>query len=212
MNTLILVDLQNDFMPGGALAVPEGDQVVQVANRMIPFFDWVIATKDWHPSDHGSFASQYENQRIGEMIQLGGLDQVLWPDHCIQDSFGAQLHQRLNTDQLSHVVLKGIDREVDSYSGFFDNGRKNSTGLDQWLRERDVRLVAIMGLATDYCVKFTALDSVKVGFDTQLVIDGCRAVGLNEGDENRACQEMKEAGVQILTADQWIADHSESQD
>ncbi|MCA9427920.1 MAG: bifunctional nicotinamidase/pyrazinamidase [Candidatus Omnitrophica bacterium] len=210
MNALILVDLQYDFMPGGSLAVPEGDEVLAVANRLIPHFDRVVATQDWHPADHLSFASQHKDRSVGDLIELDGVEQVVWPDHCVQGTRGAAFHEDLDVDRIRHVVQKGTNREIDSYSGFFDNGHKQATGLAALLEELDVKEVAILGLATDYCVKFTALDAVRLGFATYLIEDGCRGVDLNPGDVVQAIEEMKEAGVKVMTADQWIDEQSHS--
>ena len=195
---LILVDLQNDFLPGGALAVAEGDQTVPVANRLMADFDLVVATKDWHPADHGSFASQHEGRSPGELIELHGLTQVLWPDHCVQGTPGAEFAADLELDRVHEVFVKGTDPTVDSYSGFFDNGRRQDTGLSAWLKEQGVASVTVLGLATDYCVKFTALDAVSEGFATTLMLEGSRGVELQEGDVERAIEEMREAGVTVL--------------
>lgn len=200
MNALILVDLQNDFMPGGALAVADGDRVVPIANRLMPHFDLVVATQDWHPADHLSFASQHPGRNIGDVIDLDGLEQVLWPDHCVQGTPGAALHTDLNTGGIRRVVQKGTNRSIDSYSGFFDNGHRQATGLAEFLHEQGVTDVAVMGLATDYCVKFTALDAVKMGLATTLIEDACRGVDLHPGDVSRAMEEMKRAGVKMVTS------------
>jgi nicotinamidase/pyrazinamidase len=172
---LILVDIQNDFCPGGALAVERGDEVVDVANRVMGAFDLVVATQDWHPADHGSFATQHEGRRPGEVIDLSGLQQVLWPVHCVQNSTGAEFHKKLEISRVDRVFVKGTDRSVDSYSGFFDNGRRKATGLSDLLRKRGVTSVCVLGLATDYCVKFTALDAVGEGFETSLIESWRRA-------------------------------------
>lgn len=198
MNTLILVDLQYDFMPGGSLAVPEGDQVVPVANELMSDFDLVVATQDWHPADHLSFASQHPNREVGELIDLAGLDQILWPDHCVQGTRGAELHSDLNQDQIDKIFPKGTDRKIDSYSGFYDNGHQKSTGMGEYLKEQGVQTVTVLGLASDYCVKWTALDAVKLGFQTRLIERGCRGVNLSPGDVDRACQDMQNAGVKII--------------
>jgi len=198
MRALILVDLQYDFCPGGALAVARGDETVQVANKLLPYFSTVVATQDWHPADHGSFASQHPGKRPGEMIELGGMPQVLWPPHCVQGTHGAALHSDLARAKITEVFPKGTDRTIDSYSGFFDNGHKKPTGLADWLRERWITRVYVMGLATDYCVKATALDARKLGFDTWVIEDGCRAVEVAAGDGDRAIAEMREAGVTIV--------------
>lgn len=204
MNALILVDLQYDFMPGGALAVAEGDQVVAVANRLMPHFELVVATQDWHPAGHQSFASSHDDKSVGELIDLDGLEQVLWPDHCVQETPGAALHEALACEQIEHVVQKGTDHRIDSYSGFYDNGHRQSTGLAEFLKARGVTGVAIMGLATDYCVRFTALDAVELGFKTYLIEEGCRGVELTPGDIGRAVEEMRLAGVEVVTAERMI--------
>ncbi|MBC8351949.1 MAG: bifunctional nicotinamidase/pyrazinamidase [Planctomycetes bacterium] len=200
MNALILVDLQNDFMPGGALAVADGDAVVPIANRLMPHFDIVVATQDWHPAIHKSFASQHEGTSIGDVVKLNGLEQMLWPDHCIQDSLGAALHADLDAGRIQRVFQKGTDIDIDSYSGFFDNGYRQGTGLSEFLREHNVADVSVMGLATDYCVKFTAFDAVKLGLTTHLIKDGCRGVNVNPGDVDRALEEMSRVGVRVVTA------------
>jgi len=194
---LILVDIQNDFVPSGSLAVPGGDQVVPVANRIMNNYDLVVATQDWHPANHKSFASQYPGKNIGDMVELDGLQQILWPDHCVQNTQGAELVAELNTDQIDKIMYKGTDTNIDSYSGFFDNGHRKATGLAEYLNEQNVKAVDIMGLATDYCVKFTALDAVELGFNTSLILEGCRGVELNPGDCEKAIEEMKVAGVVI---------------
>lgn len=203
-SALILVDLQNDFLPGGALAVPEGRATLPVANRLVPHFEHVVATQDWHPAGHESFASQHPGRAVGEVIELHGLAQVLWPDHCVQGSAGAAFADTLALGD-AHVVPKGMDPRVDSYSGFFDNGHQNPSGLSDWLRQRDVDAVFVMGLATDYCVKFTALDSVAEGFRTTLVLDGCRGVELAPGDCDAAVAAMRDAGVEVRSSADVIA-------
>jgi nicotinamidase/pyrazinamidase len=197
MTALILVDLQNDFLPGGALPVPHGDEVVAIANQLISRFPLVVATQDWHPPDHGSFASRHPGHRPGEMIELAGLPQMLWPDHCVQNTGGALFAPGLNTRGIHRVLPKGSDPAIDSYSGFFDNGHRKSTGLADFLRGRGVNAVSVMGLATDYCVKFTALDAIREGFAVTLVVAGCRGVELRAGDGERAIAEMREAGVTV---------------
>jgi nicotinamidase/pyrazinamidase len=198
VKALILVDLQYDFMPGGALAVPYGDEVVAVANRVMPRFPLVVATRDWHPPDHGSFASQHPGKKPGDLVDLDGVRQVLWPDHCVQNSRGAELHESLDAKRIDHVVFKGTDRRVDSYSTFFDNARKRSTGLEDYLRRRGVDEICLMGLATDYCVKFSALDASDLGFRTSVLQDGCRGIDLTPGDVDASWRAMGEAGVDLL--------------
>ncbi len=199
MKALIIVDLQNDFCPGGALAVKEGDHVVPVINKLQPQFDLIVATQDWHPKDHLSFARNH-GKSIGEVIELEGMKQVLWPDHCVQNTRGAQLVDGLDKKRIDRVFQKGTDKRIDSYSGFFDNGHKKATGLGDYLKQKNVKEVYVTGLATDYCVKFTALDAAQLGFKTTVIEDACRGVNLNEDDVPRAIAEMKQAGVEIITS------------
>ena len=189
MKALILVDLQNDFMPGAALAVPQGDAVVPVANRLSEVFvasDLVVATQDWHPADHGSFASQHTGARPGDVIELDGLRQELWPDHCVAGTPGAEFHPSLDQAKVTRVFRKGSDPAIDSYSTFFDNARRKSTGLADFLHERNVDQIYIMGLATDYCVKFSVLDALSLGFKTCIIENGCRGINLQAGDVESA--------------------------
>jgi nicotinamidase/pyrazinamidase len=197
MKALILVDVQNDFCPGGALAVPDGDAVVAVANALMPHFPLVVATQDSHPPSHLSFAAHHPGKSVYELIDLDGLPQVLWPVHCVQGSTGAAFHPQLDTARVTRVFPKGTDPRVDSYSGFFDNGKRNATGLGDYLREAHVSDVYVMGLATDYCVKWTALDAAALGFRVHLIEDGCRGVGLGPDDVSRALAELRAAGVHV---------------
>jgi nicotinamidase/pyrazinamidase len=180
---LLLVDIQNDFVPGGALAVPKGAEVVPVANRLIADFqrhaDLIVATQDWHPANHSSFIET-------------------WPPHCVQNTHGAEFVAGLNVAAINKVVRKGTDPAIDSYSGFFDNDHKKQTELADILRDAGVNTVYILGLATDYCVKFTALDARKLGLATHLVREGCRAINLQPTDEQQAIAEMRAAGVTIV--------------
>lgn len=201
MNALILVDIQNDFLPAGPLGVPEGDRVVPVANRLMPKFDIVVATKDWHPRDHCSFAVNNAGRAIGDVIEYDGLRQIMWPVHCVQNTRGAELAPGLDVQRVTQIITKGEDPGIDSYSGFFDNGRRQATGLGDYLASNNVKHVFVMGLATDYCVKFTALDARSLGLETSLVLDGCRGVELNPGDVEAAIAEMRNAGVKITTSD-----------
>lgn len=195
---LIVVDVQHDFMPTGRLPVPDGDAVVEVANRLMPAFDVVVATQDWHPADHGSFASRHAGRSPGEIATLSGREQVLWPDHCVQGTAGAALHSSLDVGHIDRVFRKGDDPTVDSYSGFYDNDHARSTGLAEWLRACGVDTVVVLGLATDYCVRFTALDARAEGFETVVVEDGCRGVELSPGDVEAALDEMRRAGVRVV--------------
>ncbi len=198
MDALIVVDIQNDFLPGGALAVPDGDAVIGVANGLVERFDLVIATQDWHPAGHKSFASSHPGCEVGQQIQLNGLEQILWPDHCVQGSQGAEFAGELNSDQFNKVFQKGADPQIDSYSGFFDNGHLKSTGLADFLKQQGVVHCFVIGLATDYCVKFTALDAKQLGFETTVIKSACRAVNLSPTDEEHSLAEMQQAGVNIL--------------
>ena len=192
---LLLVDLQNDFCPGGALAVAEGDDTIAVANRLMPAFDLVFATQDLHPAAHGSFASNHPGRAPYEVIDLAGLPQVLWPAHCVEGTSGADLHPALDRARILATVPKGTDPAIDSYSGFWDIGRRKSTGLAEFLRRHGVTDLVVMGLATDYCVRATALDARAEGFAVTLHRAGCRAVELRPGDADAALAEMAAAGV-----------------
>lgn len=199
MRALILVDIQNDFCTGGALAVPQGEAVVPLANRLMPLVDLVVATQDWHPAEHGSFAANQAGRKPFDLGELGGLPQVLWPTHCVQWTDGAQFHPGLDTTRIHRVFPKGTDAGIDSYSGFFDNGKRKSTGLGEWLRAQGVTEVLVCGLATDYCVRATAIDAAQLGFRTVLIEDACRGVGLSRDDIPAALDEMRRAGVRITT-------------
>ena len=205
MKALILVDIQNDFLTGGALAVESGEQVIPVANKLVNQFELVVATKDWHPQNHGSFASSHEGKSPGDVIDLFGIQQLLWPDHCIQGSIGAQFSSDLDLQSITKIFHKGMNPKIDSYSGFFDNDQKSSTGLGDYLNASNVQEVFVMGLATDYCVKFTALDARRLGFKTNLVLEGCRGVNICDTDCENAIEEMKKAGIEILKPETEIA-------
>ena len=203
MKALLVIDVQNDFCPGGALEVNKGDEIVPGINKIMSEFDLVVASQDWHPANHGSFASTH-NKIPGEVIELSGLQQVLWPDHCVENSFGAEFHPDLNTEKFDAVFTKGGDPQVDSYSAFFDNGHLNKTGLDDYLKQKGVNEVYICGLATDYCVKFTSLDAVALRYKTYLLEDLCRGVNLNPGDVAKAIMEMKEDGILIESSGDFL--------
>lgn len=198
MVCLILVDLQNDFLPGGALGVPEGDAVLSVANRLQPVFPLVVATQDWHPANHGSFAANHPGKKVYETIDLNGLPQTLWPVHCVQGTHGAQLAPGLVREKIAKVFTKATDPGIDSYSAFFDNGHRRSTGLADWLAERGVTQVFVAGLATDYCVRFSALDALQLGLKTHVIEDACRGVNLQPDDSVKAIQGLRDAGVNIV--------------
>lgn len=176
MKALILVDIQNDFLPGGALAVSEGDKIIPVLNDLQPAFPLVVATQDWHPHNHGSFASSHPGKKEYEMGKLGGLDQVLWPDHCVQGEHGAEFSAALSTNAVEAIFRKGTNAGIDSYSGFFDNGKKKSTGLADYLKGRGVKQVYLGGLAADFCLGFTALDALGEGFEVFVIEDATRPI------------------------------------
>lgn len=176
MKALLLIDIQNDFLPGGRLAVPDGDTIIQLVNTLQPHFGLVVATQDWHPAGHESFASSHTGRSQFEQIDLHGLPQVLWPDHCTQASDGAELAAALHTKRIEAIFRKGMNPEIDSYSAFFDNGHRKSTGLADYLRGRGVREVFVAGLAADYCVYYSALDALAAGFATTVITDATRAI------------------------------------
>ncbi len=195
---LLLIDLQYDFMPGGALPTVDGHETVPVANRLLDSCPCVMASQDWHPPDHRSFASQHPDREPGEVIDLDGVEQILWPDHCVQDSRGAELHDDLRTDAIERVIRKGTDRRVDSYSAFYDNQHRHDTGLADALRARGITALDILGLATDVCVKFSVFDAIAEGFAVRVVAPGCRPVEQQEGDGERALAAMAERGAEVL--------------
>ncbi len=192
---LIVADVQKDFCPGGALPVPRGDEVVDFINGIMSRYDLVVAIQDWHPPNHLSFASSHPGRKVYEIIDLDGLPQCLWPDHCVQETRGAELHHDLNQSHIRGVVRKGTDPSIDSYSAFFDNGYRAGTGLEKMLREGGIGAVDLAGLATDYCVKATALDARKLDYPVRVFLDGCRGIDLKPGDIDRAVEEMKRFGV-----------------
>ena len=208
MEALILIDLQYDLMPGGALPVPQGDQVVPLANQLASRFELVVASQDWHPPDHRSFASQHGGKKPGDVIMLEGLEQRLWPDHCVQNTHGAKLHQDLDRSKIERVFQKGTDPIIDSYSAFYDNAHRRATGLGGYLKDKGVRKVFVMGLATDYCVKFSALDAIELGFQVTLIGDGCRGIDANPGDIEKAIEEMLRKGA-VLTNSRRLLPESE---
>jgi nicotinamidase/pyrazinamidase len=195
MHALLLVDIQNDFLPGGALAVPGGDEIISIVNKLIPDFPIVVATQDWHPPDHGSFATNHPGAKIYDIIDLHGLPQTLWPAHCVQNTGGALFAPGLDTRRIDRVFPKGTDPQIDSYSGFHDNGRRGDTGLAAWLREMSVTELTICGLATDYCVKFTVLDALHHGFKVNIHLPACRGVNIHPEDCDQAIQQMQSRGA-----------------
>ena len=202
---LLLIDLQNDFCAGGALAVPGGDEVIPIANALIPHFSCVVATRDSHPPTHLSFASNHPGKAVYEQVTLDGLPQTLWPDHCVVGTDGAALHPALDQSGIQHVVLKGTDPRIDSYSGFFDNGHRKQTELDDYLRRQGVSTLYVMGLATDYCVRWSVLDARSLGYRVHLIEDGCRGVGLTPEAIDQALREVCAAGAVLTTSSEVLA-------
>ncbi len=198
MHALLLIDIQNDFLPGGALAVAGGDEIIPIINAMMPGFEMIVATQDWHPPDHGSFAANHPEKNVFETMDLHGLPQTLWPVHCVQNTGGALFAPKLETRRIARVFPKGTDAKVDSYSGFYDNGHRGDTGFAAWLRGQGVTELTLCGLATDYCVKFTALDALECGFKVNLHLAACRGVELQTGDCENAIAAMRKRGAVIV--------------
>ncbi|KIS45810.1 bifunctional nicotinamidase/pyrazinamidase [Kosakonia radicincitans] len=208
---LLLVDIQNDFCAGGALAVAEGDSTVDIANTLIDWCksrgDAVLASQDWHPANHGSFASQHGVAPFSTG-ELDGLAQTFWPDHCVQNSDGAALHPLLNQQAIDEVFRKGEDPNIDSYSAFFDNDHRKATALHGWLQQHGIRELIVLGLATDYCVKFSVLDALKLGYEVSVITDGCRGVNIQPQDSTQAFMEMAVEGAMLYTLADWQETHA----
>lgn len=209
MNALIITDIQHDFLPGGALAVPGGDEIIPLANELQKYFDLIVATQDWHPADHGSFAANHPGKKPGDIIDLYGLTQILWPIHCVQGTYGAELSAMLDTSRIDKIIRKATDSKIDSYSAFFDNGHRKDTGMASYLKDNEVTDIYIIGLATDYCVKYSALDARKLGFNTYVIEDACKGINLESGDIEKAIDEMREAGVIVLKSSDIIGHRSD---
>jgi len=199
MKALIVVDLQNDFIPGGSLAVPRGDEIIPVVNRVQEKFDLVVATQDWHPKNHLSFASNHPGKKAYDTVLLGEMEQILWPDHCIQGEKGAMFVKRYDDRRVEAIFRKGTNPEIDSYSGFFDNGRKKSTGLGDYLKGRGVKKVYVCGLAAEFCVLYTALDAIELGFETYYLEDATRA--LSQEGFKEAKEQLLRRGGKLITSD-----------
>lgn len=201
MNALLIIDLQNDFCPGGALAVPDGDRIVPVVNRLIRTFDRVILTQDWHPSGHHSFASSHDGREPYESVRLDYGLQTLWPDHCIRGTPGAGFHPDLDVDSAQTIIRKGFRKRIDSYSAFFENDRQTRTGLKGYLRERGIAELYVCGLAADFCVKWSVLDGLREGFEVNVIGDAVRGIDL-DGSLDKAWTEMRQAGAKVLTSEE----------
>lgn len=175
-NALIIVDIQNDFLPGGSLAVSGGDEIVPIINKLQEEFELIVLTQDWHPDNHQSFASTHKSKKPFDIIELNGLKQVLWPNHCVQGTKGAEFSELLNVNKAQLIIRKGMNPSIDSYSGFFDNGRLNSTGLTGYLIEKGIQKVSICGLAADFCVYYTAMDALELGFEVEIIGNATKAI------------------------------------
>lgn len=200
MKTLIIVDVQNDFMPGGALAVPKGDEILPVVNSIQHKFDLIIATQDWHPENHASFAATHSGKKEFDIIDLNGIDQVLWPVHCVQNTEGANFHEDLKTAKIEAIFRKGTNPEIDSYSGFYDNAHLKSTGLTGYLKEKGATELFFCGLAAEYCVYFSVKDALGEGFKASLIEDATRA--LNLSDFEAAKKEIKKNGGRVISSEE----------
>ena len=199
MKTLLIIDVQNDFCPGGALAVPGGDTIIPVINSLIPGFNAVIQTQDWHPEGHHSFASSHEGKDPYDTVEMDYGDQVLWPDHCVQGTRGAEFHPDLNTTKTEVIIRKGFRKEIDSYSTFYENDQKTPTGLTGYLRERGISEIYVAGLATDFCVKWSVIDGLKEEFTVHVIEDAVKGIDM-DGSVEQAWKEMKGAGAEITTS------------
>jgi nicotinamidase/pyrazinamidase len=195
---LLMVDIQNDFCAGGSLAVPDADAIVPLANELQHYFDIIIASKDWHSADHLSFACNHESKNPGDVITLNDAPQILWPAHCVQGTTGAMFHSKLDTQRVSKIFHKGAYKNVDSYSAFFDNAQLYSTGLADYLRFCEIDEIYVLGLATDYCIKYTCIDAMRLGFKTYLFLEACRGIEMYPGDINNAIRQMEAKGVEMI--------------
>jgi nicotinamidase/pyrazinamidase len=200
MKALLIVDVQNDFLPGGALQVPEGDEIIPVINNIQKKFRLIVVTRDWHPVNHGSFASNHRGRKPGDEIRLHGQSQILWPDHCVQGSPGAEMSPLLNQALINNVIFKGSDPDIDSYSAFYDNGHLKETGLHAYLKRNGITTLYVTGLAADYCVYYTVKDAILRGYETYLVTDATRGVNLHPEDTQKAFDDLKEKGARLISS------------
>jgi nicotinamidase/pyrazinamidase len=197
---LLIVDMQNDFMPGGPLGVHQADEIVETINALMPCFPLVIATQDWHPKDHVSFADNHPGKKIGDRVVVNGLEQILWKRHCVRNTPGAELVSSLNREPIESIFYKGTDPLIDSYSSFFDNAKQRATGLEEYLKTRGIDEIYIAGVATDYCVLYSARDAVELGFKVFIILDACKGIDLEPGDIDRAIEEMRKKKCTIIFA------------
>lgn len=202
VKTLIITDVQRDFLPGGALGVSGANFIVATINRLIPHFDHVVAVRDWHPPGHVSFASAH-GKRVGEIFKAGKIEQILWPDHCVQETRGAEWADELKTDRIEATFSKGTDPAVDSYSAFFDGQRHRSTGLADYLKKHQLKDLYFVGVATDYCILYSVLDALELGFKVTVILDACRSINRRLGDEQRAIDAMKKKGALVASSEDF---------
>lgn len=203
---LILVDIQNDFLPGGALAIPNSDKILPEIDKLAALpFHTIVASKDWHPPNHVSFAATHE-KKVGEKIIYNDIEQILWPAHCVQNTAGAEFADRPFTKKISRTFYKGTETSIDSYSAFFDNGHVRSTGLSDYLKKLEIQEIYLAGLATDYCVKYSVLDALNLGFDVFIVADACKGISLNPNDAEQALERMEKSGAKITTIQNMMND------
>ena len=196
MKALIIIDVQNDFLPGGSLEVKDGDKIITLINKIMDNYGHIIATKDWHPLNHVSFASNHPGKNIGDVVKVNNLDQILWPEHCIQKSKGSDFPLNLDFKAINKIIYKGTNSQIDSYSGFYDNGKIRSTGLSNYLKVNNVTSIDYVGLVTEYCVKFTVFDSIEEGFKSRVILKGIQVINLEES--KKALKEMKSKGIDLL--------------
>lgn len=202
MKALIVVDMQNDFMPGGALSVPDADQIIPLIQQLMTIFPFRVATQDWHPKHHISFAANHVGKQNGDSVIIGEFPQTLWPVHCVQNTYGAQLVNGLEASKFSAIFRKGSDPQIDSYSTFFDNQRLHETGLANYLRQAGIKELYFTGVATDYCVLYSVLDALDEGFTTFVIVDACRGVDLEPGDIEKSIGTMVACGAHLVTSDE----------
>ena len=198
MTAFIVVDLQNDFLPGGALGVKDGDSILPVIKKLLNYpFDVILGSKDWHPADHVSFAATH-GKKVNDVIDVNGRPQILWPVHCVRGTPGAEFSNKWDHGKVKKVFQKGTDKNFDSYTIFFTDGQSQSTGLHEYLQSKEIKEIYIAGLTTEYCVKYSVLDALKLGYNTYVIMDGCKAINVKPDDEENAIQEMLQAGANII--------------
>jgi nicotinamidase/pyrazinamidase len=200
MKALLVVDMENDFMPGGALGIKGGDEIVPLINELIPKFLLVVASKDWHPPNHCSFASSHPGKKVGDVITIEGVPQILWPVHCVRNTLGAEFTPELDREDFAAIFYKGTDSSIDSYSAFYDNARKKSTGLTEFLKSRNVTEIYIAGLTTEYCVCYSALDAMEEGFQVTIILDACRGINLHPHDVEEGLAKVTAKGGRIISS------------